>query len=280
MLELEQLLHLVTFYEEGTLSQASQKLHISQPVLTRSMQKLEEELDVSLFVRTKNRISFNKNGKYAVELAQRILQDTNHFKQQLKAFDRSHHTISIGTCAPAPHIELTQKITQIYPDKTISHEIKDTDKLIQGLKDHTYTLIIMPYGIEDDDTIEAIPFMEEQLFFSLPLHHRFANKESLSLKEMDGEKMLLMSNIGFWHEMHKRTMPHTKFLLQQDRSVFYDLIELSQLPSFTSDYMMNIEGRRQNRKIIPISDEDAHATFYCWYLKEDEEDLKTLLYLL
>ncbi len=277
MLELEQLLHLVTFYEEETLSKAAQKLHISQPVLTRSMQKLEEELDISLFERTKNRISFNENGEYAVKLAHRILQDTYDFKNQLKSFDKSHHTISIGACAPAPSLELSQKISQIFPDKTISQEIKDMDKLIEGLKDHTYTLIIMPYDSEDN-MINAIPFMEEQLYFSLPLNHRYANKQSLSLKDMDGERMLLMSNIGFWHDMHKRTMPHTKFLIQQDRSIFFDLIELSTLPSFCSDYMMNLEGRRENRKIIPISDQDAHATFYCWYLKENEEKLKSLLY--
>ena len=277
MLELEQLLHLVTFYEEETLSKAAQKLHISQPVLTRSMQKLEEKLDISLFERTKNRISFNENGEYAVKLAHRIIQDTYDFKNQLKAFDRSHQTISIGSCAPAPSLELSQKISQFFPDKTISQEIKDMDKLIDGLKDHTYTLIVMPYNNEDD-MIDTIPFMEEQLYFSLPLNHRYANKQSLSLKDMDGERMLLMSNIGFWHDMHKRTMPHTKFLIQQDRSIFFDLIELSTLPSFCSDYMMNLEGRRENRKIIPISDQGAHATFYCWYLKENEEKLKSLLY--
>ena len=62
--------------------------------------------------------------------------------------------------------------------------------------------------------------------------------------------MLLMSNIGFWNQMHQRTMPHTKFLIQQDRSVFYDLIELSTLPSFTSDFMMNLEGKPNNRKDV------------------------------
>lgn len=69
-------------------------------------------------------------------------------------------------------------------------------------------------------------------------------------------------------------------LIQQDRTVFYDLIELSTLPSFTSDFMMNLEGKPDNRKIIPIIDKDAHATFYCWYLKENEDKLKSLLYSL
>lgn len=279
MLELEQLQHLVAFYENQTLSQAAKELHISQPVLTRSMQKLEEELEVKLFIRTKNKITLNETGTFAVEYAKRILQDTVNMKTHLKAFDKSLHTFSIGSCAPAPNLHLSQKASQIFSDKTIMSEIKDIDKLINGLIDKTYTVIIMPYDREDNN-IGSIHLMDEQLFFSLPFDHPLANKESISLQEMDGGKMLLMSNIGFWHDMHKRTMPHTKFLIQQDRTVFYDLIELSALPSFCSDYMMNIEGKRDHRKIVPISDKDAHATFYCWYLKENEDKLKSLLYSL
>ena len=56
--------------------------------------------------------------------------------------------------------------------------------LIKGLKNKDYMMIIMPYDIEDS-LIESIPFMEEQLYFSLPLSHPFAHRKSLSLKEME-----------------------------------------------------------------------------------------------
>lgn len=276
-MELEQLEHLIAFHEYQTLSGAAKALHISQPVLTRSMQKLEEDLELTLFERSKNRIIFNETGLQAVEYAKRIINDTNLMKTQLKEFDRRRHTFAIGSCAPAPKNYLTQKVSLFYPDKIISSEIKDMHVLIQGLKEKFYTIIVMPYDIEDDE-IESIPFMDEQLFFSLPFDHPLANKKSIALKEMDGERMLLMSNIGFWHDMHKKTMPHTKFLIQQDRSVFYDLIELSSLPSFTSDYSMKNDGIPENRKIIPISDKEAKATFYCWYLKENEKELEKFLY--
>lgn len=50
---LERLKQLVTISEVKTLSKASEILLISQPALTRSIQKLEEELDIKLFDRTK-----------------------------------------------------------------------------------------------------------------------------------------------------------------------------------------------------------------------------------
>ena len=59
MIETYLLENLVAFGDYGTLSEAAEKLHVSQPSLTRSMQKLEDEIGVPLFERTKNRISLN-----------------------------------------------------------------------------------------------------------------------------------------------------------------------------------------------------------------------------
>ena len=277
MINIHQLEQLIYINDCGTISKAAKQLHISQPALSRSMQRLEEELEVPLFSRTKNKIELNDNGLLAIQLARTIVQSTKDMKTTLKDYDQSKHTFSIGSCAPAPNLYLIEKIHQFYPDKIVLSEMKSYSALIDGLKNKNYHVIIMPYPIEDED-IECIEFMEEQLYFSLPFDHPFAKRQSLSFKEMDGERMLLMSQIGFWHDMHKKTMPHTKFLIQEDRSIFYDLVELSSLPSFTSDYVMEHEGKRENRVIVPICDKEAHATFYCWYLLENEKSLKNLLY--
>ena len=49
--ELYQLEHLLAFAEHGTLSGAAERLHLSQPALSRSMRRLEAELQVPLFDR-------------------------------------------------------------------------------------------------------------------------------------------------------------------------------------------------------------------------------------
>lgn len=53
MIEIHALEALVAFDDYRTLSSAAEHLHISQPALSRTMQKLEDELGVSLFERTK-----------------------------------------------------------------------------------------------------------------------------------------------------------------------------------------------------------------------------------
>ena len=69
MFEFYQLEQLVAVADCGTLSGAAERLHLSQPALSRSMQRLEAELQVPLFIRQKNRIFLNENGRMAVDLS-------------------------------------------------------------------------------------------------------------------------------------------------------------------------------------------------------------------
>ena len=73
MIELSQLENLLAVEKYGTLSAAAEHIHLSQPALRRSMQKLEDELRVSLFDRQKNRVSLNATGQLAVEYARRVV---------------------------------------------------------------------------------------------------------------------------------------------------------------------------------------------------------------
>lgn len=73
MIEFNQLKHLVAIAKNKTISKAAEELLISQPGLTKSMQRLEEDLGLSLFNRKKNKIELNDNGLLAVEFAKSYL---------------------------------------------------------------------------------------------------------------------------------------------------------------------------------------------------------------
>lgn len=66
------------------------------------MKKLEEDLGISLFERSKNKLELNKNGEYALELARKLLDDADSFITRVRDFDRKSRTITLGICAPAP----------------------------------------------------------------------------------------------------------------------------------------------------------------------------------
>ena len=83
MIDIYLLQQLVAFADFGTLSAASEKLHTSQPAMTRSMKKLEDELGSSLFIRRKNRLSLNDTGLHAAEYARQVLSASRDFEAKI-----------------------------------------------------------------------------------------------------------------------------------------------------------------------------------------------------
>ena len=261
MFELYQLEQLLAVAACGTLSNAAEQLHISQPALSRSMQRLEAELQVSLFTRQKNKIELNENGRMAVDYARKIMEQSQDMISRIQAFDRSQRTILFGACAHAPLWEIPALLSDLYPEMTISSEIRENDVLLQGLRDDVYQLIVLPFPVDEPGMICA-KYGEEHLFFSLPPAHPLSGSKALYMKDLNGETMLLRNRLGFWRELTVRKMPDTRFLEQEDVA-FDELVKFSALPSFATDLWLNREGNHVNRVNIPILDEEANVSYYC-----------------
>ena len=99
MMELYLLEQLIAFSRQGTLSGAAEKLHISQPALSQSMKKLEESLGVSLFERSKNKIALNENGIMAVQLGEKLLEQSREMEERLRLLTEAA-ALSLWGAAP------------------------------------------------------------------------------------------------------------------------------------------------------------------------------------
>ena len=263
MLELGQLEQLLAVAEHGTLSAAAEAIHLSQPSMSRSMKKLEDDLQVILFERRKNKITLNENGKLAVECARKVLDQLRQMENQVRAFDRSHRTISVGGCAPVPLLDVVQRLTTFFGSMTISSELlEEPQKLVEGLHDGTYQIVILPEPLTQPQYYCA-EWGKEQLYFSLPPAHPLSNAPGLHFRDLDGESILLFAQIGFWLKIGKQKMPSTHFLMQQEWYDFAALMRASALPFFASDILLRRGEAPENRVVIPILDEEARATYYC-----------------
>lgn len=276
MIELYQLEHLIAFHEYGTLSEAAEQLHISQPTLTRSMKKLEDEFGVSLFTRSKNKMIINENGYLALQHARKIWSETQDMVNLVRALDNANKTISTAACAPVPLSKLSQNVTRLFPEMAVSSQIKSNLDLINGLMDETYQLIVLPYALENDDCV-CREYFKEKLFFALPNTHPKAKCKELYLRDMNGENMILMSNIGFWHDLVTEKMPDSRFLVQNERFDFEELVQSSILPAFATDAFRNTDDMRSDRKLVPVLDEEANATYYIVCLNKNKARFRRIL---
>ena len=276
MIEFNQLEQLICISKNKTISKAAQELLISQPALSRSMQRLESDLGVEIFDHYKNKIELNKNGELVVKHAQKIIKSIQTMVDDVQEYERSFHTISIATCSPAPMWDIEPLIKELYPQINIQTAVINQKDLLTKLKEKEYHLVITPEYI-DDSQYFCIPYVEEDLLLSLPLNHPLVSKKEIKFHDLDGQTMLLYSNIGFWHDLHIQKTPKTKYLLQEERLTFNEIVKASTLPSYTSNLSIKREGKMSDRVILPINEEEAHVTYYVVMLKENKKKYKNLI---
>lgn len=76
-MSLAQIRYFVAVAEEGHLGRAAQRLHVSQPPLTRQIRSLEQELGVPLFERTPRGMRLLSSGEALLARARRILAEVD-----------------------------------------------------------------------------------------------------------------------------------------------------------------------------------------------------------
>ena len=251
---------LAAVHECGTLSAAAEKLHLTQPSLTRSMQKLESLFGVKLFDRGKNRIVLNENGVLAAECAKHILAEENEMIQRVRTLDRSSRMITVGAISPGPMFELSPLISSVYPAKTVSIEIRNEEELISGLSDGTYQMIILNREFKTP-AVQCVPCGTEHLYFSVPPEHRISERNQCSFSEMNGENFIVAPNIGYWDQIIREQMPDSRFFIQDDMDALSELIQNSTMPAFVTDITSKLHN--------PISDEAAVEHFFCCCKADD-----------
>ena len=269
MIEYYQMEQLIAIAQEGTLSKAAQRLLISQPALTRSIQHLEEDLGVVLFERKKNKMTLNETGKLAVKMMEKLVHDRDQMIRALQLFEQSKFLISIGSCAPAP----IWGLRHIFQETAHEMKIKDTldsneENLIQGLNNYEYSLIVLNHPL-DKESYESIPLFEENLYLSVPPAHPLAMFKEISFDDLNGQSVLLLSRIGFWNEICVKKIPQSHLLIQEDVQVFQELTRASALPNFKSSITLQTDLENENRINIPLIDPEAHAVYYGIYHKKD-----------
>lgn len=259
MIELYLLQQLLAVYECGSLNAAAKHLHLTQPTITRSMQKIEKELGVSLFQRNQNKMTLNDAGILAAKYAKKILKEADDMMQQV----RQSSMIQIGYSAPGPSY-LLQKIFSSKvntPDHFYTNE-----ELVDDLRHQKYQMIITTTPIQDLD-IHCVAFCHEQLYISTPLLHPLTKYTSLTFEQLDGSTFLMAEKIGIWKQVVEHNMPHSKYLLQDSIDALSQIIISSTLLSFATNITISTY-HKEERTYIPVSSKEATLSFYICCLKD------------
>lgn len=270
---------LAAFADYGTLTRVGEELGITQPTISRAMQKLEGELGVTLFDRTKNRITLNENGLFAADYAKKIMAMQNEMIAKTREKAGLLKTFAVGSVAIMPAMCAVDSAKKIYGGIQTRYEINDNEShLIRGLTDDVYQMIILLHPF-DDSLFASQKYFSERLSVMLPKKHPLAKRKSIALKELAGETFAVYSEVGFWEKVKREKIPDVKFVKlvpHEDSEPITAITKVSDLPSFISDRTTAFTLPK-NRVAVPLSDDEVNVTFYT-VCKRENLDLWKMLW--
>lgn len=275
MIEIYLLEQLDAFYKNGSLSKAAEELHISQPALTRSMKRIEQEFGVALFVRDQRKLTLNGAGLKACEYARRILAEEKEMERDVIEEDRKQRIITIGSCSTMASNRLLPMVQQSFPDKSILSEFYEEDTLINRIKNHLAQIVILPERPKDS-SLYAQHFIDEQIYISIPNQHPLAKKKVLHSEDLKGLSILAF-HIPFWMNRFHKVLPDTFLMVQTDMDVMDELVESKDLLVFNSDQMLKDGYIPEGRVSLPVEEDYARTFFYVCCLQSEKEIYGNLL---
>lgn len=270
---------LVTFASEKTLAKTAEKLNVTQPTVTRGMQKLEDELGIQLFERHPNRIILTDTGKLAAEKAANVLAANRDFVQQLQNYAARQSVIKIAAIAPGPLILLRTKQASFSTHISINDDFTPSDQVTASLLNNENSIIISDQEIQTDQ-IESCYLGTENLYVNLDKFMYLANSHQVSFKDLAGLSFVVLNDIGPWKEIIQKYIPNAKFLYQEEWAALTEITKYSSFPYFSTNITTVTPRQRtsnDDRVRIPITDEAATMTFYASYLKTQKRALAPLI---
>lgn len=272
MIDDELLEILVTFEQCGTLSATAEKLMVTQPTITRNMQKLEDLLGVKLFDRKPNRLSLTETGKFAVQEASKVLAEKKRAIHRIQDFEAKHDKIIIASVAPGPLLLLEKHVTN--QSIILNHDLLPTNQEAQ--------LVFSDQDIQTDE-LESLYIGSENLFVNCDAMVVSADKKAVSFQELAGMSFVVLKDIGIWQDIIEKHIPKAKFLYQEKADNFDEIRRFSSLPFFTTNLTQKLaspDTTLTRRHILTITDQEAKIDFYLTYRKAEKKDLQATIQLI
>jgi LysR family hydrogen peroxide-inducible transcriptional activator len=192
---LSELRYIVAVAREKHFGKAAKACHISQPTLSVSVKKLEDELGVQIFERRANEVALTPIGERIVQQAQQALESADAVKSVAQmGKDQLIGPLKIGaiyTVGPYLFPELIPVLRKKAVDMPLVIEENYTAVLSEKLKNGELDVIViaLPY---DEPGIVTLPLYEEPFVVLLPAGHPLTQRKLIKSEHLENETVLLL----------------------------------------------------------------------------------------
>ena len=234
IMTITQLKYVLAVAEHQNFTKAAQHTFVTQPTLSMQIQKLEEELDIQIFDRTKKPIELTLVGKKIVTQAKNIVNESERMQDvvdQERGFIGGEFKLGIiPTIMPTLLPMFLKTFTKRYPKVQLKIEELNTEEIIQRILDGHLDAAIAATPLENEKIKERALYYEPFVGY-IPESHELYSKNLLEVKDLDVDNILLLEDGHCFRDgvlnlcKNKSIAPHNGFQLESGS--FETLIKLS-----------------------------------------------------
>lgn len=193
---LQELKYVVALAETRNFRRAAEKVFVSQPSLSASVKKLEDELGVRLFERGPREVLITEAGEQVVAQARRVLDEAARVREVARhGRDPMRGVLRLGvihTIAPYLLPGLVLALRGAAPAMPLEIEENMTASLDQMLRGGLIDVAILALPYEAPG-VEVLPLYDEVFRVVVPAKHPWARRRAVKAEELAGENLLLLS---------------------------------------------------------------------------------------
>lgn len=192
-----QLQYVLAVAEHQNFTKAAQKVFVTQPTLSMQIQKLEDELDIQIFDRSKKPIQLTETGRKIVNQARNIVNESDRIQDivdQQKGFIGGEFRLGvIPTIMPTLLPMFLTNFIKKYPKVKLKIEELNTEAIIEKLKEGHLDAAIAATPLELPGIKEQVLYYEPFVAY-IPDGHRLAKNDKLEVEDLDVDDMLLLED--------------------------------------------------------------------------------------
>lgn len=194
-------------YEERSINRAAKQLFITPQGLSRIIHKLEEELQIVLFERTKGGMVPTECGDYFYAQSQELLYQLEDIKYHLQKMNSRQRKIKIGFACGVLNLVSLKKLNAIQremPDVSVQWEEMENQEVAEqvnrGLLDIGFIIGTIP-----GNEVESCVVYEGKMNVLVYPGHPFYEKERLSIEELKEQPLISLNQKYFsYHSFMQR----------------------------------------------------------------------------
>lgn len=188
----------VAVYEQGSVSAAAERLHMTQPPLSILLRKLEDELGVNLFDRSGHRLVPTATGELFYLRAKALQANLQAMRRELRETAQgSRGTVHIGCATAASLFIMPRVMEQLLASAmkiTVHVHEGETGYLLQRLRERSLDLVICRSQFAAPE-LQNQEVMNEPLRVALPPQHPLCGQAQIALGALRAERFLLHSSL-------------------------------------------------------------------------------------